>query len=272
MSCTLHYLNPPRQDFPVDAFATRKAYILSACRLIAALVACALLTYGCAGPQPAHRPPGHTRPYKVNGRWYQPISTAANFREIGVASWYGKKFHGRKTSNGETYNMYGMTAAHKTLPLGTHVRVKNLSNRKQIHVRINDRGPFIRGRIIDLSYTAAKKLGIVGPGTAKVEVSVLASRISGKSRTRPGSSVPQISFDTGSFSFQIGAFKNRENAEKQKRHLAKTYKHVTIARVTTTDGILYRVRVGKFSSLNQARVQEKILIRNGYPDAFIVAD
>lgn len=93
--------------------------------------------------------------------------------ETGIASWYGKKFHGRQTANGERYDMYGMTAAHKTLPFGTVVEVTNLTNGKKVEVRINDRGPFIRGRIIDLTYTAAKKIDMIGPGTAKVRVRVI---------------------------------------------------------------------------------------------------
>jgi rare lipoprotein A len=95
------------------------------------------------------------------------------YAETGVASWYGKKFHGRQTANGERYDMYGMTAAHKTLPFGTMVEVTNLTNGKKVTVRINDRGPFIRGRIIDLTYTAAKKIDMIGPGTAKVRIRVV---------------------------------------------------------------------------------------------------
>jgi rare lipoprotein A len=114
--------------------------------------------------------PNYPKPYKISGKWYQPLPYARGYRERGLASWYGKKFHGRKTANGETYNMYGISAAHKTLPLGTYVTVKNLDNGKTLVVRINDRGPFVKGRIIDLSYGAAKKLGVVGPGTARVDV------------------------------------------------------------------------------------------------------
>ena len=114
------------------------------------------------------------RPYKIQGKWYHPIPDARGFTQTGIASWYGKDFHGKKTANGEIYNMHAMTAAHKTLPLGTWVRVYNLTNGKSCDVRVNDRGPFVRGRIIDLSYSAAKEIGLVGPGTAKVRIKAMA--------------------------------------------------------------------------------------------------
>lgn len=116
---------------------------------------------------------GNKNPYTVNGVTYQLLPAAKGYREEGVASWYGNKFHGRKTSNGETYDMYGMTAAHKTLPIPAYVRVTNLANGRQIIVRVNDRGPFHGGRIIDLSYAGAKKLGYANSGTARVRVEAI---------------------------------------------------------------------------------------------------
>lgn len=110
------------------------------------------------------------RPYTVEGRSYTPMASAEGYRERGIASWYGKKFHGRRTSSGEPYDMYAMTAAHKTLPLPAYVRVRNLNNGRSVIVRVNDRGPFLHNRLIDLSYAAAAKLGIVGSGTGVVEV------------------------------------------------------------------------------------------------------
>jgi len=116
---------------------------------------------------------GNKNPYTVNGRTYQLMPSAKGYSEEGMASWYGNKFHGRKTSNGETYSMYGMTAAHKTLPIPAYVRVTNLANGRQIIVRVNDRGPFHAGRIIDLSYAGAKKLGYHQHGTARVRVDAI---------------------------------------------------------------------------------------------------
>jgi len=114
--------------------------------------------------------------YVVRGRRYHPIKDTRDFEQRGVASWYGKPFHGRKTANGERYNMYNMTCAHKILPMNTLVEITNHRNGKKIIVRVNDRGPYKPGRIVDLSYAAAKKLGIVGPGTAAVTLRVIPSK------------------------------------------------------------------------------------------------
>ncbi len=124
-------------------------------------------------PEPATLPAGYARSYVVFGKRYYVLKSASGFSEQGLASWYGPKFHGRKTANGETYNMHGMSAAHKNLPLGTWVRVTNLNNERTIDVRINDRGPFIENRVIDLSLAAAKALDVVGPGTAPVYLETL---------------------------------------------------------------------------------------------------
>ena len=231
-----------------------------------------LFTYGCAGKKPSHPAPGHTRPYEINGKWYRPIPEANGYRERGIASWYGAKFHGRKTANGEIYNMHAMTAAHKTLPLGTYVRVTSIENGKQADVRINDRGPFVRGRIIDLSYRAAKKIGVVGPGTARVEIVALGSGMPSGQESRADAPAPSVDFNTGSFSFQVGAFKNRRAAENQRRHLSKKYRDVSVSSFDSGSGIYYRVRVGKFSSLRHTKKYEQILIRDGYVDAFVVAE
>ena len=118
--------------------------------------------------EPLHR--YANRPYIALGKTYRPMTTVGNYKERGIASWYGKKFNGEKTSSGEIYDMYAMTAAHPTLPLPSYARVTNLSNHKSVIVRVNDRGPFMNDRIIDLSYTAAYKLGIINDGSAEVEV------------------------------------------------------------------------------------------------------
>lgn len=217
-------------------------------------------------PQPAKYP----KPYKVFGKWYQPLPDSKGFRQRGIASWYGKNFHGKKTSNGEIYDMYAMTAAHKTLPLGTYVRVQNLENNRELEVRINDRGPFIRGRIIDLSYTAAKQLGIVGPGTADVEIVALGTPAASDSDT--GHTFVQGDYYSGNFTFQVGAFANRGNAERLKRKLDEQYKNAHITLYDRGDKIFYRVRVGAFNTLEDAVMNEAILIQDGYPDAFMVAE
>ena len=221
--------------------------------------------------------PGHTtqpkrhKPYKALGEWYQPIDSSHGFRQHGLASWYGKKFHGRKTSNGETYDMYKSSAAHKTLPFDTYVRVHNLSNGKKLDVRINDRGPFVRGRIIDLSYKAAQELGIVGPGTATVEIVALGAAVKQETEIKTKKSYKPVDYYSGNFTFQVGAFIDRQNAEKLKEKLDQKYKNAHIAKFDNGSETFYRVRVGKFSTLEQARAQEKNMADDGY-DPIIIAE
>ncbi len=149
-----------------------------------ALAGCSVMGYpgGLSGPMPAaDRPPGvavaldpKTRPYEVRGVRYVPLASSADYREVGVASWYGEPFHGRRTASGEVYDMYQLTAAHRTLPLPTCAEVTRLEDGRTVVVRVNDRGPFVEGRrIIDLSYSAAEAIGLVGPGTTEVEVRAL---------------------------------------------------------------------------------------------------
>jgi len=197
---------------------------------------------------------------------------ARGFDQRGRASWYGKKFHGRKTANGETYNMYAMTAAHKTLPFNTNLRVINLENGKETQVRINDRGPFVRGRIIDLSYTAAKKIGMVGSGTASVKIVALG--VADKSTTVSGSkpSYHHVDYYQGNFTIQVGAFTNRPNAERLRSKLIQSLKNAHITTYNDGYDTYYRVRVGRCSTLEQAAKYEEIMIKRGFPDAFAVAE
>ncbi len=154
------------------------------------------------------------KPYEVNGKRYQPLrgDNHSGYVEEGIASWYGRDFHGKKTSNGEIYDMHGSTAAHKTLPLGIYVKVKNMANNREAIARINDRGPFVKGRIIDLSYTLAKELDVVSAGTAPVRIEALGFRDADASGTfhwrQPKSYTPDL------FAIQIGSFGVRENAER----------------------------------------------------------
>jgi peptidoglycan lytic transglycosylase len=151
--------------------------------------------------------------------------------ETGVASWYGQEFHGRPTSSREVFDMNDMTAAHRTLPFGTSVMVTNLANGRSVVVRINDRGPFIRGRIIDLSYAAARVLDIVGPGTARVRLETLG----GAGPPRPARSAEVW--------IQVGAFSVQENAYAIKRRLERSYAGVAVVRFKTDRGTYFRVRV-----------------------------
>jgi len=237
-------------------------------------VICLVLVFiiSCVAPAPAPpQKPGKPKPYRVGKKWYHPVSDARGFKQTGIASWYGKKFHGRKTSSGETYNMYAMTAAHKTLPLGTHVHVKSLDNGKEVTVRINDRGPFVRGRIIDLSFTAAQKMDMINTGTARVKIVALEADNRGKKFNNAASKKP-VDYHKGNFTFQIGAFSDKSNANRLKDKLDQTYKNAHVSEYDNGQEIWYRVRVGKATSLEQAVEYEEILIKHGFKDVFIVAE
>lgn len=221
--------------------------------------------------RPPQKGPQPSKPYQVYGQWYYPRAHAHGYTESGLASWYGKKFHGRKTSNGETYNMYGVSAAHKTLPFNTIVKVRNLDNGRELDLRINDRGPFVRGRIIDLSYGAAKELGVVGPGTARVELIALGPAGIQSGSGPSGQSQPPINYDAGQFTFQVGAFRDRNNAENLRAKLDRVYQNAHIAPFDTGGDVYYRVRVGFFTSLEEARKGEEVLLKDGY-EPFVVAE
>jgi rare lipoprotein A len=217
--------------------------------------------------------PPTQRPYTIDGIKYYPLASAEGYVQTGIASWYGKKFHGRKTSNAETYNMYAMTAAHKTLPMNTWVLVHNLVNDKKIKLRINDRGPFVAGRIIDLSYTGAKKIGIVGPGTAKVRVTALGEALVFSKKDKIPTSFRPVNYQTGNFTLQVGAFQGKANAEKYRDKLAGIYPNVHIRSYTDQRGSFYRVRLGRFTNLKDAeRFCAKLLNREEFSNVSVVAE
>lgn len=224
---------------------------------------------GCGTTRTPQSIPGQPAPYQVGGTWYQPMNEAGGFTERGIASWYGKDFHGRKTSSGEVYNMYDMTAAHKTLPLGTYVRVRNLDNGKQVDVRVNDRGPFVAGRIIDLSYAGAKAIGMIGPGTASVEIEAL-GKAAGVTNGRQ--TYAQMDYEQGRFTVQVGAFLQQANAQRLQSKLAESFDNAHITTYFDGQKTFYRVRVGRLTTLSQAVEYEQMLKGSGYTAATIVAE
>ena len=191
--------------------------------------------------------------------------------ERGVASWYGPKFHGRTTANGERYDMHGMTAAHRTLPFGTLLEVRNLDNGKTCRVRINDRGPFIRGRIVDLSYAAAQSIEMVGPGTARVEIAVLPDVAPRRglvlaSAPAPGSLPQAAPEEAVAFTVQVGAFTEADRAETLRSLLAGHYGDTRVQ----SDDTWHRVQVGTFEDRSEAEEMRRELERLGWA-ALIVA-
>jgi rare lipoprotein A len=212
------------------------------------------------------------KPYIINGVKYYPLPDAEGFSEEGKASWYGKEFHGRPTSSGEIYDMYGRTAAHKTLPFGTYVSVRNLANGKTAVVRINDRGPFVKGRIIDLTYSSAQQIGLVGPGVADVEIKALARHVG--TEKSPGGKrvvVETQDFKKGTFTIQVGAFIEKANALNLMKRLKVIFDYVNIEiYVDEKRRTLHRVHVSKSTSLQDAGKNERYLEEMGFKGAFIV--
>lgn len=214
--------------------------------------------------RPKSRP--SQKPYTVLGKRYEPLDTHVGFVQAGVASWYGRDFHGKKTSNGEVYDMHDMTAAHKTLPLGVYVKVKNTDNGREAVVRVNDRGPFVKGRVIDLSYAAAKQLGVDVVGTAPVRLEALGYRGAGE-----GNYKPVDSYDQGAFTVQIGSFKDYRNAERLMTEMKKLFGFSEIHETVVNGELFHRVYAGKYRSLRAAEKAEDDFSSHGYPGSFTVS-
>jgi rare lipoprotein A len=196
--------------------------------------------------------------YEIAGKRYYVLNSSVGFTQQGMGSWYGRKFHGRRTSSGETYNMYKMTAAHTTLPLPTYVQVTNLENGKTVVVKVNDRGPFHDNRIIDLSYTAATKLGFINKGTARVELVALT----------PG--VPKLG-GKEAYLIQIGAFSSNERTKILADDLEKTLgKRIEISAVQKSSKLLYRLRLGPFVERSEAQKWLEKILNKGFPNARLV--
>ena len=225
--------------------------------------------------EPLHR--YANRPYIALGKTYTPLTSAGAFKQRGIASWYGKKFHGQRTSAGEVYDMYAMTAAHPTLPIPSYARVTNPANQKSVVVRVNDRGPFLHERVIDVSYTAAHKLGILGSGSAEVEVESIAANSGANTiaansvQTQPleniapaASAASTVAAPTAASAslensdanvyLQLGAFESQQNAESFLSHMrtelggsGKQFK------LSTKDGLV-RVHIGPYASQSEARL------------------
>lgn len=213
--------------------------------------------------------PATQRPYKINNRTYYPLPSAEGYVESGIASWYGRDFHGKSTSNGEIYNMHEITAAHKLLPMQTILLVQNLENGKKTIVRVNDRGPFVQGRIIDLSYASAKKIGLIASGIARVKITAL-----GEGKKTGGGIIrfkEHANLYTGEYFVQIGAFQNKYNAIKLQHKFAKAQHKTVISKAQVNGEFFYRVQVYVGTTLHGARRSEKALLAKGYKGAFILA-
>jgi rare lipoprotein A len=221
---------------------------------------------------------GNPKNYKVLGKWYSVKQSSAGYQEKGIASWYGKKFHGHRTSSGETYDMYAMTAAHKTLPLPTYVQVTHLENGRSVIVKVNDRGPFHENRIIDLSYSAAKKLGVTAKGVAAVEVVALDPETFHQNKPYQ----PNIKRNSAISTYpakndyklylQVGAFVNRKNANKLHKRLSRMFKQRQIHSNFAADKNVFRVRIGPLANVADADKLSALLNNKGIPTTKIIID
>ena len=233
--------------------------------------------------------PATQRPYTIDGITYCPIPSAKGFSEQGIASWYGPGFHGRKTSNGETYNMYDMTAAHKILPMNTRLVVRNLDNGAETVVRINDRGPFIDGRIIDLSHSAARTLGIIEHGTARVKIAALdgddpapaqqqatvaaatpaSTRQPTKTTARRPASQPARAASRQDYFIQIDSFSEQQQARRLQERFASYGHSANLYR--DHDGGAINVVLFVGHDADKARHEQSKLVRLGYTNAKIIS-
>ncbi|WP_413702038.1 septal ring lytic transglycosylase RlpA family protein [Psychromonas sp. KJ10-10] len=211
-----------------------------------------------AVPQYEPHSRGGNKDYRVRGINYKVLNNVTSFSEKGYASWYGNKFHGHLTSNGERYDMFAMSAAHKNLPLPSYVKVTNIENNKQVIVRVNDRGPFHEGRIIDLSYAVTNKLDIIKSGTAQVEITLI--------------HVPETQYANkndflyGYFYVQYLVTSSAQKAQKLGQSLSKKYQAEFN---TEKDNNLYRLRLGPLSSETEAQ-KLRTQLQTEYPNAFII--
>lgn len=218
-----------------------------------------LLSAGCGGRKPVARrpPPSHPPATTTPAPKPQPLPPPAvpgQYHEEGIASWYGVPYHGRRAANGEIYDMHKMTAAHRTLPFDTVVRVTNTRNGRSTEVRINDRGPFVEGRIIDLSFAAAQAVDMVGAGTAPVRLELL-------SGPHPLNN---------QFTVQVGAFLQKENAERLRQKLQQRFETAVIVEYDSPKGLFYRVRVGRLPNEDAARGFAERLRREEQVTPFVV--
>lgn len=220
---------------------------------------------------------GTMRPYQIRGRWYRPAEQP-NYDETGLASWYGDQFNGRPTATGERFDMYAMTAAHKTLPLPGLVEVTNLANGRTVVLRINDRGPFVDNRIIDLSRGAADQLGMLERGVGEVRVRYLgpAPRLGSSQPVQyaaavapaPAAPRPQPAAETGAYWIQAGSFADRRAARRVADRLGD---RATVDVATRGDSPTYRVLIGPWPDPNAAESARQAVVARGYADALLIS-
>jgi rare lipoprotein A len=258
---------------PLSVFSFRQQLAWLCCAIASATALSSCTSYQRAYPPSeqyqATRQQPSQKPYTVNGKLYEPLSSHEGYEQEGIASSYGQEFHGRQTSSGEPFDMNAMTAAHKTLPLGVYVRVQHSRSGNEVIVRINDRGPFVGDRIIDLSNAAADRLGILREGVAPVRITALGYRSDGLGGTPIYR--PAASYDAGTFSIQVGAFTIKANAYRYADELKRRFDASDVQETIVGGTRYYRVRVGRYSSLRVAQTAQEKYERKGFNGCFVVA-
>jgi rare lipoprotein A len=229
------------------------------------------------------------KPYRVAGVWYRPMQSATAYDKTGIASWYGRDFHGGKTANGERYDMHALSAAHTTLPLPTLVRVTNLENGRSVVVRVNDRGPFVKSRLIDLSYAAARELGFADQGTARVRVQTLDRPAATSHAQAPpapapvavaspimlensAAKAPARATGKGGIFVQLGAFRSKGNAAQLRDALLGQYPATRIRPLHLASQTLFRVRIGPFRDMSVIEQTIRDLQHDGHHEAIVIVE
>ena len=231
-------------------------------------------------PEPTPKPETPSKygnkPYTVFNKTYYPLKDASGYRERGVASWYGKKFHGQRASSGEPYDMYALSAAHKTLPLPSYARVRNLANNRSIVVRVNDRGPFLDNRLIDLSYTAAARLGVLGTGTGLVEVEGLTPgepALKEAQTTPPRPAADPAPETAPKLYVQAGAFASLDNAQALRTRLEDgALRPIEIQSARLDNQVVHRVRIGPLANVEEGDRVAARVAGLGIDNAYVIVE
>lgn len=210
--------------------------------------------------------PANMRPYVALGQTFRPMTSLTPYQESGIASWYGRRYHGKPTASGEMYNMYAMTAAHPTLPIPSYARVTNLNNGKSVVVRINDRGPFLANRVVDLSYTAAYKLDVLADGSAPVVVETIIPGVASSPQTEKMVSTPPSNTQNNKIYLQLAAFGSASNAHSFLSQIRSELPAITHKTGISNENGLYKIHTGPYFNHESARqtaeeITQRIAVR-----------
>jgi len=242
---------------------TTRGILTVACACL--LTACGAKHAGVAKAPDGARAQQTQKPGAAKGE----TSPEAVFVQEGIAGWFGKDFYGNEVKKGDKYDIHALTAVHRTLPLGILVKVRNMENGQEVVVRVNDRGPFAKGRVMDLSYAAAKTIGIGEQGSVAVRIEALGSRTMDTSGRE--SYKQPASFDAGTYTVQIGMFKNTQNPKRISEEMRRLFGYSEVREIHAKGERLFRVFAGKYTSLKEAETAQRNFTEHGYPASFVLS-